>query len=135
MKRVFAAAALAAVCVSVAQADTREFEKAELARYSKYATDPVPEITMFDLWQWQVVAPDKLLLWSTIRDVYLVSVHPSCNRLEWARGISVTQAMQWKVSTKFDFIDFSHQHCKITEIRPIDYKAMRAAEGGKPSSS
>ena len=133
MKRVLAAAALLAISASVAHADTREWEKSELARYSKYATDPVPDFTMFTLWQWQVVAPDKLLLWSTIKDVYLVSVHPSCNRLEWANGLSITQAAQWKVTTKFDFIDFGSQHCKITEIRPIDYKAMRAAEGDNPS--
>jgi Family of unknown function (DUF6491) len=134
MKRVLAAAVLFAISATAAHADTREYEKAELARYSKYAMDPVPDFTMFTLWQWQVLAPDKLLLWSTIKDVYLVTVHKSCNRLEWANGLSITQAMQWKVTTKFDFIDFGSQHCKIEEIRPIDYKAMRVADGGNSSS-
>lgn len=131
MRKIVALAALLAFSMPFAHADTRAHMDEELARYSKYAMEPVDHFDMFDIWQWQVVGPQKLLIWSTIKDLYIVTVDKGCNRLEWARGISVTQHMQWKVTTTFDFVDFGNQHCKIVQIQPIDYKTMRATEGEK----
>ena len=106
------------------QADTREHQKEELARFEKYAGEPIDEFPMFRMWQWQVVGPDRLVVWSTIKDAYLMRVDKGCNRLDWTHGLSVTQNMRQKVSRKFDFVVFGDQRCKITQIRPIDYKAM-----------
>lgn len=132
MKRILGWALLVvALSTPFAYADTRAHEAKELERYQKFAGDPIDEFQMFELWQWQVVGPLKLLLWSTVKDVYLVTLDKTCNRLEWTNGLSVTQNMKWKVTKTFDFVDFGAQHCKIVEIRPIDYKAMREAEGTK----
>jgi hypothetical protein len=137
MKPVWYIAAASLLFAGVAYADTREYEKAELARYQRYAGEPIDEFTMFDLWQWQVLAPDRLVVWSTIHDLYLIRVDKACNNLEWTHGLSLTQEMRVKVTQKFDFVVFKDQRCKITEIRPIDYKAMlkngdaKAAKGGK----
>jgi hypothetical protein len=120
--RVVAMAAL--VFVSAAQADTRAYEKDQLARFERYAGKPVDEFSMFELWQWEVLSRDKLVLWSTIHDAWLVTVDKSCNNMLWAHGLSVTQEMRMKVTAKFDFVLFRDQRCKITEIRPVDYKAM-----------
>jgi len=109
---------------SAALADTREHQKEELSRFERYAGEPVAEFPMFDLWQWQVVGRDRVVLWSTIHDAWLIRVDKGCNNLEWTHGLSVTQNMRQKVSQKFDFIVFRDQRCKIEEIRPIDYKAM-----------
>ena len=38
-----------------------------------------------------------------------------------------------KVTKKFDFIEFGNQRCKITEILPVDYKAM-LNEDKKPAA-
>jgi hypothetical protein len=38
------------------------------------------------------------------------------------------------VTQKFDFIDFGREHCKITELRPIDYKAMLKSGEGQPKT-
>ena len=107
-----------------AHADTREHQKQELSRFEQYAGAPVAEFPMFDLWQWQVVGRDRVVLWSTIHDAWLIRVDKGCNNLQWTHGLSVTQNMRQKVSQKFDFIVFRDQRCKIEEIRPIDYKAM-----------
>jgi len=128
--------ALALVLVAgAAQADTREHQKEELSRFERYAGDPVAEFPMFDLWQWQVVGRDRVVLWSTIHDAFLIRVDKGCNNLEWTHGLSVTQNMRQKVSQKFDFVVFRDQRCKIEEIRPIDYQAMvkdgKAAEPPK----
>jgi len=107
-----------------ALADTRAYEKEELARFQHYAGAPIDEFTMFEMWQWQVLSPTDLVVWSTIHDAYLLKVDKTCNNLEWTHGLSVTQEMSRKVTQKFDFVVFGHERCKITQILPIDYKAM-----------
>jgi hypothetical protein len=117
--------AIAFVLLSgLAQADTRAYEKAELARFERYAADPIEQFPMFELWQWQVVGPDRVVVWSTIHDAYLLRVDKACNNLLWTHGLSVTQEMTQKVTLKFDFVVFRDQRCKIEEIRPVDYRAM-----------
>jgi len=125
MRTVLLLTVLLSLVASVAQADTRAYEKEQLALYQKYAGPPVSEFPMFDLWQWQVVGHEKLVLWPTINTAYLVTVGKPCINLEWTKGLSVSQEMRFKVTDKFDFVNFAHQHCRITEIRPIDYKTMR----------
>ena len=113
------------VLSGLAQADTREYEKQELARFERYAGEPIEQFPMFELWEWQVVGPTQLVVWSTIKDAYLLRVDRACNNLQWTHGLSVTQQMRQKVSQKFDFVVFRNERCKIIEIRPIDYQAMR----------
>jgi len=124
---------------AVAHADTREHQKKELARFERYAGQPIDEFPMVSLWQWQVVGPYKLVVWSTIKDAYLIRVDKGCNNLEWTHGLSVSQNMRQKVSRKFDFVAFGDQRCKIEEIRPVDYRAMlkdgREKETAAPSES
>src|SRR5262249_10263506 len=118
----FPVAAIALVLIAgAAQADTREYEKHELARYQRYAGEPIDQFAMFEMWQWQVLGPQQLVIWSTIHDAYLLKVDKTCNNLEWARALSLTQEMRQKVTEKFDFVVFRDQRCKIVEIRPIDY--------------
>jgi hypothetical protein len=125
MRALFLSILLTCGLVAVAYADTPEYEKQELMRYQKYAGAPVNEFSMFELFRWQVVGPEKLVAWSTIRDAYLITVDKPCIRLEWANGLSLTQAQKWKVSKSFDFVEFEKQRCKIMEIRPIDLAALR----------
>jgi hypothetical protein len=80
---------------------------------------------MFDLFQSQVLGPDKVVVWSTIRDAYLLTVAQPCIRLQWTTGLGVTTAQARKVSKNFDFVTFEKQRCKIMEIRPIDLVTMR----------
>ena len=123
-----------ALLSGVAQADTRAWEKEQLARFEHYAGEPIDQFTMFDMWQWEVLGPDRLVVWSTIHDAYLIRVDRACNNLEWTHGLSVTQEMINKVTQKFDFVVFRNQRCKIEEIRPIDYKAM-VRDGAKEPPS
>jgi hypothetical protein len=115
-----------------AQADTREYEKGQLARFERYAGPPIEEVPMFQMWQWQVVGPQQLVVWSTIHDAYLVHVDKGCNRLQWTHGLSLTQEMRQKVTRKFDYVAFGDQRCKITSIRPIDYRTMVKEGAAQP---
>lgn len=128
-KRSLLAAAL--ICLSMfAHADTRAHEKEELARFERFAGAPVDEFTMVELFRSQVVGPENVVIWSTLRDAYLVRVQQPCRQLEWAHGLSVSQTQKWKVSRKFDSINVGTQ-CRIVEIRSIDLAAMHADAGGK----
>jgi hypothetical protein len=113
-----------ALLASVAHADTRAHEDEEFARYKQYAGAPIDEFPMFRMWKWQVVGPERIIIWSTINDAYLVRVEKPCVRLEWTHAVVVTQKMRQKVSKKFDYVVFGNQRCKIDEILPVDYKAM-----------
>jgi len=113
-----------ALLAGVAHADTREHEDEEFARYKQYAGAPIDEFPMFRMWKWQVVGPERIVIWSTINDAYLVRVEKPCVRLEWTHAVVVTQKMRQKVLKKFDYVVFGNQRCKIDEILPVDYKAM-----------
>ena len=125
-------ASVLCLVAAAASADTREREKEELARYLRYAAEPVDQFPMFELSQWQVLGPTQLVVWSTINDAYLIRVDKACNNLEWTHGLSVTQEMRMKVTKQFDFVVFRDQRCKIEEIRPVDYRRM-VKDGAPPT--
>ncbi len=121
------------LAAGVVHADTRAHQEAELARFQRYAGPPIGQFTMYDLWKWQGLGPQWVAVWSTINDVYLLRVEPSCNKLDWTHGISVTQRMRQQVTQKFDYVVFGDQRCKIEEIRPVDYRAMVKAGEDAPA--
>ena len=121
-----------AACLALtgrAGADTREYEKEQLARFSQFAGGPIDEFPMVDLYRWQVVGPENLVIWSTINDAYLLKVDKPCRQLQWSHGLFVSQTQKWKVSRKFDFVNVG-ERCRIVEIRPIDLVAMTKAADG-----
>ncbi|HST28538.1 MAG TPA: DUF6491 family protein [Rudaea sp.] len=133
---------LAIVALSIAlpaHADTAAYMAQQLARYQKYAQAPVERFPMVSLWQWQVVGKDNVVVWTGVNMAYLVTVEKSCNNLDWARGIGITQNTSMHVDAKFDSIVFDHQNCRITQIRPLDYKALqhdeKAAGSDKPQAA
>jgi len=69
-----------------------------------------------------------VIAWTTINDAYLLTVEDPCTGLEWAKGIGVTSKQEHIISSKFDYVTFGHDRCKITEIQPIDYRRMQKDE-------
>jgi hypothetical protein len=128
MRYSLAFAIIALVAITPVRADTSAYMAQQLARYQKYAGAPVEDFPIIDLWQWQVVGKEKIVVWPTINTAYLITVDKPCPRLEWTRGLSITQNMSMHVTRRFDSVNFEHQRCRIAEIRPIDYKALRADE-------
>ena len=125
MRKVFAAVALAGALVAPAtHAQTRATQQENLERFEKYAGAPVDEFDFWSLYKWQLVGPEKVVVWSTINDAYLITVAKPCAGLEFARGIGVTSKQRRVVSRKFDYVTYGNGRCQIGEIRPIDYKQM-----------
>ena len=111
-------------CAGTAHADTRATEEKNLARYEQYTGAPVENFTMWNMYQWQSLGPDKLAVWTKINEVWLLKVSQPCVRLEDAHGIAVTSQAMHQVNRRLDYVNFGTQHCQIVEIRPIDYKRM-----------
>jgi hypothetical protein len=126
MRNVIAAIVLASALIApaVAFAQTRATQQQNLERFEKYAGAPIDEFDFWSLYKWQLVGPEKVVVWSTINDAYLITVAKPCLGLEFARGIGVTSKQRHIVSRKFDEVTYGNGRCEIAEIRPIDYKRM-----------
>lgn len=125
MKKSVAARLLVAVlCAAGAHAQTRQVQQENLERFEKYAGAPVEQFQFWSLYKWQLVGPEKVVVWSTINDAYLISVDDPCPGLEWSRAIGVTSKQHHIVSRKFDYVTYGKGRCAIKEIRPIDYRTM-----------
>jgi uncharacterized protein DUF6491 len=124
MRNFIAAIVLAGVLAAPAIAQTRATQQQNLERFEKYAGAPVDEFDFFSLYKWQLVGPEKVVVWSTINDAYLITVAKPCPGLEFAQGIGVTSKQRHIVSRKFDDVTYGKGRCQITEIRPIDYRQM-----------
>jgi hypothetical protein len=125
MRSLLVAIAFASVLFAPgAPAQTRATQQENLERFEKYAGAPIDEFEFWSLYKWQLVGPEKVVVWSTINDAYLVTVEKPCPGLEFARGIGVTSKQRHIVSAKFDEVTYGKGRCQIAEIRPIDYKQM-----------
>lgn len=131
--RTFASIIGLSLIAGAALADTPKTEAENLARVEKYAGAPVENFTMWSMYKWQGLGPDKLAVWTKVNEAYLLTVGQPCTHLEEARGVIVTSQMSHQVNRRMDYVNFGNQHCQITEIRPIDYKAMtKAGETSTP---
>ena len=125
MRNVLATIAFASVLAApVASAQTRATQQQNLERFEKYAGAPIDEFEFFSLYKWQLVGPEKVVVWSTINDAYLITVEKPCPGLEFARGIAVTSKQRHIVSAKFDEVTYGKGRCPIAQIRPVDYRQM-----------
>ena len=122
--KLVAALVLAVLCIDGAHAQTRKTQQENLERFEKYTGEPVEQFQFWSLYKWQLVAPNKVVVWPTINEAYLLTVDEPCPGLEWARSIGVTSKQRHLVSRKFDFVTYGKGQCQINEIRPIDYKTM-----------
>jgi Family of unknown function (DUF6491) len=97
-----------------------------LEEYLKYAGPPVDRITYLGRYDgWESLGRYQLVLWTGINDAYLITVSPPCEDLQFANRIGITQTAN-TIYSRFDFVRVRGWRCQISEIRPIDYRRMRA---------
>jgi hypothetical protein len=122
--KLVAAFVLGLALAAGAGAQTRKTQQENLERFEKYAGAPVDEFEFWSLYKWQLVGPEKVVVWPTINQAYLLTVESPCPGLEWAKTIGVTSKQRHIVSAKFDYVTYGRGQCQIGDIRPIDYKQM-----------
>jgi hypothetical protein len=99
-------------------------ERADLARYQKYAGAPVDHVRYFTIEGFQYLAPDKLAIWFGVNKLYLLTVQTPCTNLAFANAIGLTSRNNMLYSN-FDFVAFRHQRCKVLKIVPVDELKMK----------
>ena len=130
---------LACAAAAPAVAQQTASERADLARYQKYAGTPVDDVQYFQINGFEYLAPDKVAIWFGVNKLYLLTVQTPCINLGLANGLGLT-AKNNRLYKNFDFVTFDHQRCKILRIEPVDELKMkqdraREKEAGAPASS
>jgi hypothetical protein len=123
-------AALAA-CSSIPRA---ERDREALERFKDYAGAPVDSFTYLGRFTgFQTLSQYQLVVFAGVNDAYLLTVMPPCSGLQFANGIGFTSRTS-TIYSRFDEIRFDRERCRISEIRPVNYremkKAMRAEKEG-----
>lgn len=107
----------------------REDDQTVLARYLDFAGEPVDHFRYMgrSLTNWRPLSSDRVVVWTGVNDAYLLSVGGPCRDLEFAHTIGIVQRGA-HVSRGDSLRLPGGERCLITEIRPVDYKALRQAE-------
>lgn len=114
-----------------AQADTPQKQKRSLAQFAPYLQDPVDQFALESLHDWQAVGSDKVAVWSTADDAYLLTVETPCGQLATTADLKLAQQATGTVMRQMDWVMAGSDRCRILEIEPIDVARM---EGRKKAA-
>jgi Family of unknown function (DUF6491) len=120
---VLAIAALAACQSGIPRHETQ----AQLReRYVSYAGPPLDRMTWLGRFDsWESLGDNRLVVYTTPSDAYLLSVTPPCTDLPFVQSIGLTST-GGTVYPRLDSVKVKGWRCPIAEIRRIDYARMRA---------
>lgn len=128
-----AAALAASGCASTARLDDGQ----RLALYQAHAGAPVSQVRYYDPIGWDRVDGQHVVLEMRPSETWLLTLSGPC--LDWAGGspfLKVVSSDGMTLST-FDRVQVpgAQLSCQIREIRPLDAKAVRAAENALRESA
>ena len=116
-------ALLLAACAGTAQ---RAKDQELPQQYLKYAGAPVDHFNYLGRYDdWRALSDTQLAVWTSPSNAYLLTVREPCIQLQFTQRIGLTST-GGTVSNRLDSVLVDRDRCQITEIRPIDYKKMRA---------
>ena len=115
---------LASACATTGGGLERSTGDKALARYEPYLEEPVDSFTMFRHDSWEPLNRNRLVLYTTMNDAYLLTVMGPCYELPFAQTVGVTTT--GSSVTRFDSVIVRGNRCPITEIQPIDVHRMKA---------
>jgi hypothetical protein len=118
-----ATAALAA-CSGIPR---HESDQQTLARIQQYAGDPVSEFRTFTSFNsWSPIDDHHVLVQTNVNEAYLIKVFEPCTNLPFATRLAITSRFPNQVQSGFDSVRVGRQSCRISEIRPVNYRQLRA---------
>jgi hypothetical protein len=124
----FATAALIlAACATTPNSSPPVIEHGGATReqFMQYAGPPVDSFTwLARYYGWKPLGNQQVVMWTSINEAYLLTVTPPCVGLDFANGIRLTTTTR-TVTRGVDGILVQGQKCFITQIRPVDYAAMK----------
>ena len=92
--------------------------------YSAYAGPEQADLFYFRLDSWEVVGRDQLILWTGMREAYLLKVWEPCSELQYAQAIAFTS--QLNRLSRFDKVLAGRDSCPIASIRKLDAVRLKA---------
>jgi hypothetical protein len=118
---------LLAACASNPAPPVINHEGATREQFLEYAGPPVDHFTWLGRYYgWKPLGKQQVVMWTSINDAYLLTVTPPCVGLDFESGIRLTSTAR-TVTRGVDGLLVQGQKCFITEIRPVDYLAMKKA--------
>jgi Family of unknown function (DUF6491) len=104
----------------------RDAEAYEL--YRDFASAPVNEFTYLGKYDgWRSLGRNVLAIQTGLSEAYLITVQGPCSDLPFAQTIGLTSTAN-TVHRGLDSVLVGRDRCQITEIRPVDYAALRKAQ-------
>ncbi|MDR6991466.1 DUF6491 family protein [Luteimonas sp. 3794] len=128
----FAALALAACASSPRTTDAEKY-----ALYDAHAGEAVDHFRYFgSINGWTPLGESALAVWTRPSEAWLLDLSGPCQDLTFTPAIGLTSNMS-RVSARFDKVLVRSRSsinipCHIQQIRPLDIKAVRAAEKRNP---
>lgn len=99
-----------------------------LAQFEQFAGEPVAQIQYFQLQNFETLSDDTIAVWKGVNKVFLITVLPPCTGLQFAMTLHLTNSGTHLFTQKFDHVIFDNERCAVASIKPVNYKAMRAAK-------
>jgi hypothetical protein len=116
-------APLLAACSAIPQ---RAKQQETQQQFMTYAGAPVERFSYLGQYNdWRALSSAQLVVWTSINDAYLVTVREPCINLQFTSRIGLTSTAG-TVTNRLDSVLVDRERCQITEIRPVDYRKMRA---------
>jgi hypothetical protein len=126
-------AGLVALTGAACATDAARRDADRLALYRAHAGAPVDSFRFFGrLYRWTPLGDSAVAIWPRSNQAYLLDLAGPCSGLPFAHTIGVTDSIN-TVSARFDKVIVLDRHgvnvpCQIRQIRPLNVKALRAAE-------
>lgn len=92
--------------------------------YAQYAGPELEDVFYFRLDSWEAVSRNELIIWTGMRDAYLLKVWEPCTELEYAQVIGFTS--RFNRLTRFDKLIAGRDTCPIGSIRKLDTARLKA---------
>ena len=100
-------------------------EREGLDRLMESAGPPVDSVPYLIRYEgWQPLGTDKVAVWATASDGYLLTVTQPCDGLQSAAQIQLT-SRNAVVRRGVDAVKFTGQNCGIAEIRNLDFRVLK----------
>lgn len=115
----------------------RDAEK--LALYEAHAGAPVQKFRYYGrINGWTPLGEEAIAVWTRPSEAYLLRLSGPCPEIEFTPAITITNTFG-EVSAPFDKVIVHSRSavtvpCHITQIRPLDVKAIRKAERTNPEA-
>jgi hypothetical protein len=129
----FLASVLAAIAISGCATNSSLRDAERLTLYRSHAGEPVKTIQYSGQYNgWAPLSDGAFVLWTRPSQAWLVDLYPPCSELDYAYSIGFRN-LNGSLSARFDQVYIGSNNlipisCAIREIRPLDIKAIRAAE-------